>query len=64
MSERKTELISVRVTPTFRRALRLAAESENRSQANFLEKLVLDYCQRHTIRTAARVPNSKEEEEA
>ena len=44
MPERKTELVSFRVTPTFKRALKLASENEARSQANFLEKLVLDYC--------------------
>src|SRR5205809_299621 len=44
MPERKTELVSFRVTPTFKRALKLAAENDARSQANFLEKLVLDYC--------------------
>ena len=42
MPERKTELISIRVTPTFKRGLKLASEGEKRSQANFLEKLVLD----------------------
>jgi hypothetical protein len=44
MAEKKTELVSFRTTPTFRAALKLAAERERRSQANFLEKLVLDYC--------------------
>jgi hypothetical protein len=44
MPERKTELVSFRVTPTFRRALKRASENDVRSQANFLEKLVLDYC--------------------
>jgi hypothetical protein len=54
MPERKTELISLRVTPTFKRGLKLAAEAEKRSQANFLEKLVLDYCEQHGIPTSER----------
>jgi hypothetical protein len=49
MPERKTELVSFRVTPTFKRALRRASEDDARSQANFLEKLVLDYCAIHKL---------------
>jgi len=52
MQERKTELISLRVTPAFKRGLKRASEGEKRSQANFLEKLVLDYCERHKISVA------------
>jgi len=54
MPERKTELISLRVTPTFKRGLKLASEGEKRSQANFLEKLVLDYCEQNAIPAAKR----------
>lgn len=50
MTEKKTELVSFRVTPTFKRALKLASEGEKRSQANFLEKLVLDYCERSELK--------------
>ena len=49
MAEKKTELVSFRATPTFKVALKAAAESEKRSQANFLEKLVLDYCEERGI---------------
>jgi hypothetical protein len=46
MPAKKTELVSFRATPEFKRALKLAAEADKRSQANFLEKLLLDYCSR------------------
>jgi hypothetical protein len=42
---RKTELLTARVTPEFKQALRLAAAREHRSQANLLEVLVYRYCQ-------------------
>jgi hypothetical protein len=45
----KTELVSFRATPTFKRALKLAADSEKRRQSNFLDKLVLDYCDQHGL---------------
>ena len=56
MPERKTELVSFRATPTFKRALRLAAEKESRSQSNFLDKLVLDYCEEHGLSTMKSAP--------
>ena len=36
MAEKKTELVSFRATPTFKVALKAAAEGEKRSQADFL----------------------------
>lgn len=39
---RKTEVLTVRVTPEFKRALRELAVDSRRSQANFLENLVLE----------------------
>lgn len=56
MAEKKTQLVSFRATPTFRRALKLAAETEKRSQSNFLDKLVLDYCDQRGLRTALPEP--------
>lgn len=41
--------ISFRVTPRFKRCLELAAEREQRSQTNLVEKLVFDYCKTHGI---------------
>ena len=42
--QRKTAVLTVRVTPEFKKALKEAAERERRSQANLLECLVLEYC--------------------
>ena len=42
--KRKTAVLTVRVTPEFKKALKKAAERERRSQANLLECLVLEYC--------------------
>lgn len=56
MAEKKTELVSFRATPTFKRALKLAAEAEKRSQSNFLDKLVLDYCDRRGLSTTPPEP--------
>ena len=44
MNEEKSESLSMRVTPQFKRLLRLAAEREQRSQTNLLEKLLTDHC--------------------
>ncbi len=41
--------VSFRVTPEFKRCLELAAESEQRSQTNMLEWIVLDFCRRKGI---------------
>jgi uncharacterized protein (DUF1778 family) len=43
--QRKTEVLTVRVTPEFKKALKKAAARERRSQANFLENLVFEYCE-------------------
>ena len=56
--QRKTAVLTVRVTPEFKKALKTAAERERRSQANLLECLVLDYCaaseSKRTVRPLAR----------
>jgi hypothetical protein len=44
--ERKTELVSFRATPSFKRALKEAAEQDQRSQANLLERLLREHCER------------------
>ena len=36
--------VSFRVSSRFKRCLELAAEHEQRSQTNFIETLVFDYC--------------------
>lgn len=41
--------VSFRVTPQFKRALELAAEREQRSQTNLVEKLLFDFCEKSGI---------------
>jgi hypothetical protein len=38
--------VSFRVTPRFKHALELAAQREQRSQTNLVEKLVFDFCKK------------------
>ena len=47
--EPKLGPVSFRVTEKFREALKLAAEAEQRSQANVLHVIVFDWCKRHGI---------------
>ncbi len=52
MTERKTEAINLRMSPTTKEMLRLAAGAEHRTLSNMLEVLILEYCERHGIRAA------------
>lgn len=45
MEERRIP-VSFRVSPRFKRCLELAAAQDQRSQTNFIEKLVFDYCRK------------------
>lgn len=45
MDERRIP-VSFRVSPRFKRCLELAAAQDQRSQTNFIEKLVFDYCRK------------------
>lgn len=47
--DRKRIPVSFRVTPQFKRALELAAEREQRSQTNLVEKLLFDFCKKSGI---------------
>ena len=47
--ELKTVSVSYRVSPKFKQHLAAAAALERRSQTNFLEGLVFDYCAKHGI---------------
>jgi hypothetical protein len=40
----KTVFVSLRVTPEFKRLLELAAQEEQRTKTNLLEKLLMDHC--------------------
>lgn len=50
MHERKTEAINLRMSPTTKELLRLAAGAERRTLSNMLEVLIRDYCESHGIR--------------
>lgn len=45
----KSETLNLRVSPTFKRALKEAADDEQRSMVNMLEVLLGDYCDRKRI---------------
>jgi hypothetical protein len=49
VKERKTVAMSFRFSPRLKRHLVAAAMHEHRSQANFLEQLVYDYCGRYNV---------------
>lgn len=42
--------VSFRLTPQTKRALALAAEFDQRSQTNLVEKLVFDFCRKSGIK--------------
>lgn len=42
--ERKTETLNLRVTPELKELIRMAAEKEQRTIANFIEVLVRKHC--------------------
>lgn len=46
----KTEVISHTVKPFVKKALAHAAEKENRSKANMLEVIILEYCKKNNIK--------------
>lgn len=48
-SEIKSETLNLRVSPTFKLALKKAADNEQRSMVNMLEVLLGDYCDRKGI---------------
>lgn len=45
----KTEVISHTVTPIVKQLLDSAALIENRSKANMLEVMILEYCKKHNV---------------
>ena len=54
----KSETLNLRVSPSFKLALKTLAERENRSMVNALEYLVLDYFKRNQL-AAPPAPSSK-----
>lgn len=45
----KSETLNLRVSKTFKRALKEAAEREQRSMVNMLEVLLSDYCEQKNM---------------
>lgn len=64
--EIKSDTLNLRVSPSFKLALKAAADHEQRSMVNMLEVLVANYCEQHHItlpgrsaRKAANKPSDK-----
>ncbi|ACK55138.1 hypothetical protein Tmz1t_2405 (plasmid) [Thauera aminoaromatica] len=47
--ETKSDTLNLRVSPSFKLALKAAADHEQRSMVNMLEVLVANYCDQHRI---------------
>lgn len=52
--ELKSVPMSFRFSPRFKECLAEASKQEGRSQANFIERLVFDYCEKHGIEPSPR----------
>lgn len=50
--ETKSETLNLRVSPSFKRALKVVAERENRSMVNALECLVIEYFEKKGLTEA------------
>lgn len=48
-TDTKSETLNLRVSPTFKKFLKEAADHEQRSMVNMLEVLLCDYCDRNGI---------------
>lgn len=60
--DRKTETLNLRVSPELKELVRLAAERDHRTIANFIEVLVREHCERRGIasgRALAKRPTSR-----
>jgi predicted transcriptional regulator len=55
----KTVAMTFRVTPAFKRLLERAAEKEQRSNTNMLEKLLRDYCEANKLVDVEQGPSPK-----
>ncbi|MGA4005817.1 DUF1778 domain-containing protein [Ralstonia nicotianae] len=54
--ERKSDTLNLRVTPELKELIRLAAEREHRTIANFIDVLVRQYCVKHRVEISAKRP--------
>lgn len=57
--ERKTDTLNLRVTPELKELIRLAAEQEHRTIANFIEVLVRKHCGECGVVVSAKQPQSR-----
>ena len=53
MADVKTEQLGLRITPTAKALLRVAAAREHRSASNMIEHLIFEYCEKNSIVVAA-----------
>lgn len=52
MATGKTAILSLRIEPGLKEALRAAAEQEHRSIANMVEVMIREYCGRNSVALA------------
>ena len=52
MATGKTAILSLRIEPDLKEALRAAAEQEHRSIANMVEVMIREYCGRNSVALA------------
>lgn len=54
MAAIKSETITVRIEPAVKEGLKAMAKQERRSQANMIEIMIRDYCERNGITIAEK----------
>jgi uncharacterized protein (DUF1778 family) len=54
--ERKSDTLNLRITPELKELIRLAAEREHRTIANFIEVLVRQHCITHEVAVLNKQP--------
>jgi uncharacterized protein (DUF1778 family) len=59
MSERKTEVVNLRMSPRVKELLRLAAAHERRTLSNMLEVLIEDFCEAKRLRLESGAKTKK-----
>jgi hypothetical protein len=57
MSERKTEVVNLRMSPRVKGLLRVAADYECRTLSNMLEVLILNFCHTNGLDTGSADSN-------
>jgi uncharacterized protein (DUF1778 family) len=57
--ERKSDTLNLRVTPELKELIRLAAERDHRTIANFIEVLVRQHCVEHDVAVPTERPKSR-----